>query len=157
MNFRGRVNLLLLAVVAMLVLVGALLFTGGESPETGASKFLVALAKGDVQGVMDRTYTGKEGTEAEQKFAASYRKQWEFALNEAGKYFVFNWSIAGSEKSNDKEGSVRVDYVKNSLNPLAYSERFDLPMVNHKGKWLVDVSSMSKEFYPASPRANWVR
>ncbi len=114
-----------------------------SSPNTAANSFMSALADGDIEKLLLFSYYNGD--------REKLRKQWEFSVNEAGKYYVFRWRNVGVKEADDQTAAVKL-MVQRNYGPESYDEKFDLPMVKVDGKWLVDVASVSRALFPAIPR-----
>ncbi|CAN5538870.1 hypothetical protein BH11ARM2_BH11ARM2_32660 [soil metagenome] len=141
----GRVNILAIVVVVCVVLIVAVFAMGRQSPAEAGAKFMSALAKGDATTLTDMTYLGDTPKE-------KVRKQWDFATQDASKYYRFAWKISGTSQPNDHEASVRLQVMRNLDSGGSYDENYQLPMVKVNGEWKVDVHAISHEMYPALPR-----
>jgi hypothetical protein len=145
MKGSGRVSLMgLLSVFAFGVII-AVFFFGKESLTSVGARFMNALAKGDVDTLTKMTYSGNRSPE-------NIRKEWEFAVHNAGKYYNFRWNIVAASQADANNGSVRLQVVRNADNPSSYEENFALPLVKVGDEWKVDVKGISREMYPALPR-----
>jgi len=146
MRVAGRINALYLAAIAGVIVVAVLLFMGRESLNSVGGRFMSALAKGDVDALTKMSYMGD-------KTPAEIHKKWEFAVNDAAKYYRFGWRIsATSEPEPNVSGTVRLQVERNLGSGGSYEENFQLPMVMKNGGWKVDVGGISREMYPALPR-----
>lgn len=145
MKQAGKASLVtILGVVAAAVVVG-LFFVRVESPSVVASKFMSALAKGDVDGLTKWSYSDRD--------TAELKKQWEYSVNVAGPFYIFAWQIRGDQIADDNHASVRLEVVRDADKPDAYPENFALPMVRVKDTgWRVDIRNVSRQMYPALPR-----
>jgi hypothetical protein len=142
----GRINLRLLfiAFAALTILALGYIFSQ-ESLNTVASRFMSALATGDVNTLSENSYLGTESKD-------EIHKQWDYAVNDVAKYYRFTWRITGSMQQSEDSGAVRLSVAKNADGPGAYEENFALPVIKVNGKWLVDVRNISRDMYPALPR-----
>jgi hypothetical protein len=142
-RFIGR-NWPVIGIGVGVVFIVVLFFLGKDSPSQVASQFLVALAKGDVDTlVKDSYYQGSE---------EQLRKEWEFAVKEAGPYYRFVWRIKDERQSTDTAASIQLGWRKNATSPASYEDNTELPMVKDGGRWKVDVRAIDRELYPALPR-----
>lgn len=151
MRRAGRVSPLFLGVVLAAVALAILLFYGQEGPAAAGSRFMDALARGDVNALTEASYVpGKTPDEL--------RKDWEFATS-AGKHYMFYWSITSSSQVNPTDATVRLA-VQRNFSPGSFDENYGLPLhkidasgkIDPSGKWKVDASGISREVYPALPR-----
>jgi hypothetical protein len=141
----GRASLLsILAILAILMVVGLLAFTK-ESPNSVAGRFMAALQKGDVNTLTDMSYLGSDSKE-------DMRKQWDFAVNKAGRYYMMMFRVVGHNQPSPNTANVRMMVVRNADKPGAYEEAFALPLIKVGDDWKVDVKAISREMYPALPR-----
>ncbi len=106
---------------------------------------MTALSKGDVDTLTKMSLLGDK-TEPEM------HKEWEFAVNTAGKHYRFFWRITSELVSDENSGSVRMQISRNIDSPSTYEEAFQLPMQKVNGEWKVDVRGISREMFPALPR-----
>ena len=106
---------------------------------------MTALSKGDVDTLTKMSLLGDK-TEPEM------HKEWEFAVNTAGKHYRFFWRITSELVSDENSGSVRMQISRNIDSPSMYEEAFQLPMQKVNGEWKVDVRGISREMFPALPR-----
>ncbi|BBO23322.1 MAG: DUF2950 domain-containing protein [Fimbriimonadaceae bacterium] len=143
MRQSGRVHWItvvgLLGIVALVVL----LFAGKESPANVASRFMSALARHDVEELTSLSFY--EG-DPEQ-----LRKGWDYAVNVAGKHFLFRWSLETVKESGPDTAAVKLK-VERALGPNSFPENFDLPLVLTKDGWRVDVRGISRNMFPGLPR-----
>ncbi len=146
MRVAGRISLVYVAAIAGVVVVSGLLLMGRESLTAVGGRFMSALAKGDVNTLTKMSYLGDKSEE-------DIRKQWDFAVNHAGKYYQFGWRVtATSEAEPNVSGSVRLSVARNIGSGSSYEENFQLPVIMKNGMWKVDVRGISRELYPGLPR-----
>jgi hypothetical protein len=141
---RLRFNPLWLLGVVLVIVATVMFFAAAEGPTSIASRFLTALGTADSKTLAELSYMGDQ-PEAETK------KQWDKTL-ELSRHFLFAWRILGDSTPTPDTAVVRVSFVKNAREKDAYEEPIELPLVKDKGKWKVDVRSISRELYPALPR-----
>lgn len=141
----GRISPLTVFGVAAVALVGVGLFVAQESVTTVGSKFMDALARGDVDRLTEMSYMSDLPKE-------EIRKRWEFAVHTAAPYYRFTWAIAGATETADGGGSIRLKVTRNIDAGGGYEENFQLPLVKTKEGWKVDIRSISREMYPGLPR-----
>lgn len=145
MRQAGRVNIVAVgAIVAVLMIAVVLIFSRQNVSEV-ASKFMSGLATGDVETLSSLTYMSETSDE-------DVKKKWSFAVNDAGKYYKFQWKILGAKENDEKTAAVRMHIWRNSNTAATYEENFQLPMVKVNGQWKVDVRAISREMYPGLPR-----
>jgi hypothetical protein len=80
------------------------------------------------------------------------RKQWDFTVNVAEKYYRCGWHIEGAAQPSPTTASVKLKVIHDADHPGSYDELYELPMVKVGEDWKVDVRGMSREFYPGLPR-----
>jgi hypothetical protein len=136
--------MLYVGVLGALAIV-ALLFFSKEGPEMVASKFMSALVEGNPEELTKLSYY-PAGTEKELK------ERWVFSTKVAGRYYVFSWNIKFAKQADENTAGVAMEVTRNAQNQMSYPENYQLPLVKKDGKWLVDVSSISREMYPAMPQ-----
>lgn len=134
----------IIGIFCALVFLAVLMF-GRESLSTVGTRFMTALGRGDVDTLTNMTYLGNSSKE-------EVRKQWDFAVNVAGKYYNFKYRITSAAANDEKSGAVNMQVIKNSEQPGSYEEVFQLPLVKVNDEWKVDVKGISREMYPALPR-----
>lgn len=139
----GRAHWITIAGIAGAVALAIVLYFGGDSPTSVANRFLVALAKGDVETLVELSYY--EGDES------LLRKQWEYATRVAAPYYRFTWDIVTVKQPTEDSAAVRTSFER-SYGPGSFPERFDIPLRRVNGKWMVDVRLLSRGLYPALPR-----
>lgn len=144
MRRAGRVSPLILLAMFGVIVVALLLFFGKEGPAVAATRFMDALARGDVDTLTKTSF-------ANGKTQEELRKDWEFATSTVGKHYRFAWSIVSSNVVNDETANVRVS-VERNFGPGSYPENYGLPMRKEEGVWKVDASGISREMYPGLPR-----
>ena len=147
MKKAGRVSLLTLIVIVA-VLVGSaivLLLIVPDSPESAAKQFMSALATGNVDKLVSLSDLGDESPD-------QARKQWDFSVNTAGKYYQFVYSVNSSSESDPTDASVKILMLRNPDKPGSFQETFDIPMVKKGDHWKVDVRAMNRTIYPALPQ-----
>lgn len=132
------------AVFIFAVLIGAFVFAGQSVSHVGV-QFLDALARGDVDKLTDLSDIPGRSRE-------EIRKEWDFAVNTAGKYYRFEWKLDEGNEISPGLGSVRCQIRRNADNPGSYDEKFELPMHKVDGKWKVAVAEVSADVFPALPR-----
>lgn len=147
MKITRGMNLVYLGLAIIVVMISIFLFLGRGSPEEVTNQFMTALAKGDVDKLVDLTYD-RGGDKAE------LRKEWEFATHDAGKYYAFRWRVISEAQSSDTEANVELGVFRNALNRGAYEERFGVALLKQNGKWKVDVLALNRQMYPALPRVS---
>jgi hypothetical protein len=143
----GRISLvLILAIIAVLIGVSVMYATtSGDSPESAGSKFMSALAKGDVDQLTDLSYVVNATP-------ADIHQKWDFACHTAGPYYHFKWRANGAIIADQDTAALKIWYTKDANARGSYEDTFELPLIRVNGHWKVDVSSMDHSIYPAMPR-----
>ncbi len=144
MRQAGRVHwIVLLGIIgAVVVAVGFFAtFFFGSSPEVQANRFLVALAKGDKEGVMRYGTSDMDPAELE--------KAWAVTLDR-GEYYRFAWKIQGSTKQSEDSAVVNI-LINKGMNSQSYDEPMSIPMIKQDGDWKVAVGELSRKMYPSLP------
>jgi len=144
MRRAGRVSpLFLVVLVGVAAMIGILMF-GQEGPSAAATRFLDALARGDVDTLTKSSFvSGKSDDEL--------RKDWQFTTQVAGKYYRFRWQITSARVVDDNTADVRIQVDRN-YGPGSYEENYGLPLAKVNGAWKVDAGGISREMYPGLPR-----
>jgi hypothetical protein len=145
MKQSGRASFVTVLFVAAVLLVVALLAFSRESIATIGGRFMTALEAGDVDTLTKMSYLGNESQ-------ADMRRQWEFSVNTAGKYYLFSYRIVASRQMDASNASVTMQVLRESNKEGSYEEKFELPLVKVDNDWKVDVKGVSRELYPALPR-----
>ncbi len=139
----GRINVIIAIGLAGLIAIAALFFFAKASPESAAVEFLDALAKKDVNKLVELSFV--------ESSRDNLKQQWEDCVNKYAKHFNFVWDIKGSQKTASDRATIRVEYYKFQGAAAGLEGPFEVPMVEKNGKWMVDLSSLSKDFFPALP------
>jgi len=145
MKQSGRISLLALGSLFCVIVVSALLLFSRESPSAAGDRFMAALINHDVDGLTKMSMM-KGASEDD------IRKQWDFSVNTAEKYYRFAYRIAGAAQSSDTTASVKVFVAKDADHPGAYEELMEVPLVKVNDEWKVDVRALSRDFFPCLPR-----
>ncbi len=145
MNRSGRVSLLGVLGLLSIVLVLGILFMSRESLTSVGGRFMSALAAGDVETLTKMTYLGKRSPD-------EVRKQWDFAVNKAGKYYNFRYKITASRQADANSGTVTMQIIRDADNPSSYEEKREIPLLKVGEDWKVDVANISRDVYPGLPR-----
>jgi hypothetical protein len=145
MKESGRVSLLALGSLVCVVIIVVLLLFSRESPSAAGTRFMVALQDHDVDTLTKLSMMKKANPE-------DVRKQWDFAMNKAEKYYRFAFKVEGSSQASDTTASVKIRMIKDSDKPGAYDELYELPMVRDNDEWKVDVRGLSRDFFNCLPR-----
>lgn len=141
----GRISLLALGSIFCVILVAALMLFSRESASSAGTRFMVALQDHDVDTLTKMS--AMPGASEE-----DIRKQWDFAVNKAEKYYQFLFKIEGAGQASPNTASIKIRMIKDSDKPGAYDTLFELPMTKVNDDWKVDVRSISREFYNCLPR-----
>lgn len=135
---------MIVAIVMGVLAIGVLLFANQQDPRQVANRFMISLAKGDVNQLCELSYY--------QGDPEDLKKQWTFATQTAGKHFLFTWQLKDEKVASPTEAAVQMDFTSNALSSGSYSENKELPMVKVDGKWKVDVTAIDRSIYPDLPR-----
>lgn len=152
MRIRGAINYLLLGLVLMLVLVIGAFALAKEEPASVAAQFMSALAKHNPEKLTELSYIGKTAPAELESSRENLRKDWDFCVNTAGKYYTFSWRIVGSRKSSEDSASVTLQIMRNLASGSSYDEKYELPMEKEGGRWKVVPGGISSEMFPGLPR-----
>jgi hypothetical protein len=145
MKRAGKVHwMVLIGGLGALVLLAAFFF-GGDTPEAGTSRFMTALAKGDVDGIMAST-----AWEADQE--QDLREQWTFATQEAAPYYRFKYELSHKQIPTKGRATVIMKVWRNFEVRSIYDENYSIQLIERDGKWLVEADSIPRSMYPALPR-----
>lgn len=142
-RIKGRINLIIVFGLFGLLAIAGLLFFAKASPESAAIEFMDALARKDVDRLVQLSFL-----ESSNK---PLKEQWDECVNKYAKHFNFVWEIENSIRNSGDRATVRVEYYKFQGPAAGLEGPFELPLVEKDGKWRVDLSSLSKEFFPALP------
>lgn len=145
MNRSGKVHWMTLAGVAGVVAVLVIFFIGSESPSMAASRFMSALAKGDVSTLVDCSYYPEISKE-------ELTKKWEYTTKVVGPYYMFRWKIANEKITGEKDAAVQLKVERAIDTGSSYEENYGLALVKSNNKWLVDVRSIPRPMFPGLPR-----
>ena len=145
MRQSGRISLLALGSIVCVVLVVALVLLSRESPSSAGLRFMAALSNKDVDTLTKMSMMSGESED-------QIRKQWDFSVNVAEKYYRFGWKMAGAGQPSPTTASIKLQMIHDADHPGAYEELYELPMVKVGDDWKVDVRGISREFYPGLPR-----
>ena len=145
MRQAGRVNIVAVGAIVAVAMIAVVLLFSRQSVTESASKFMTGLATGDVETLTSLSYMSETSNE-------DIRKKWNFAVNEAGKHYMFRWRILGAKENDENTAAVRMHVWRNANSPATYEENFQLPMLKVDGQWKVDVRAISREMYPGLPR-----
>lgn len=144
MRTLGTVITLIAVIGGIALLLFSFIFKG-SSPSGTASTFMEALTAHDIDKLTDLTYIqGKD--------KATIRKEWEFTLNTAAPYHVFNYELSPSveDSPTDAQAKVVVKHIK--YGTTAIDDNYMLPLTKVDGSWKVAVTSINREMFPGLPR-----
>lgn len=145
MKRAGRVNWIVVSLVAIVVVLAALFVLSGEAATSAAARFMTALSRGDAKTLAQMSYFNPKREESEIQAA------WEKTLS-IGKHYRFVWMIKAGKSPAPGRSSVTMEVTRDADKGTAYAENFSLDMLQVDGKWKVDIRSISRELYPALPR-----
>ncbi|MBS1723778.1 MAG: hypothetical protein JSS66_12600 [Armatimonadetes bacterium] len=145
MRRAGRGNWILISLICLVLAIIGIVALAGESPSNVGNRFMRALARADVDTLVDLSYFNPPLSKDE------IRKEWTKTLD-ISKYYRFVYQIKGNVRPTPDRATVSMMVMRNVERGMAYEENFSLDMVQVDGKWKVDVRSISREMYPALPR-----
>ncbi len=145
MKQSGRVSLIGIGSLFCVIVIVVLLAFSRESPASAGTRFMIALQHHDVDTL---TKMSKMDGESEDQI----RKQWDFAVNTAEKYYVFTYRIDHAAQSSPTTASVTIQMTKDADKPGSYEDLAQLPMVKDNDQWKVDVRALSRDFYNCIPQ-----
>ncbi len=130
-------------VAAALVIVGVVVGAGGDSPENRANKFFSALSRGDLDTLVDSSYSVRIPRD-------QLKPRWEQTI-ERSKYYRFRYIVKGTTTPTPTQANVKMEFERNygAGSPIEY---YDIGLVKEGGKWMVDIDGMSRSLYPYLPR-----
>jgi len=115
-----------------------------QTPEKTAEEFLQALAKKDIEKLVQLSYLENP--------SAPLRGQWDFCVNHAAKNYIFIWNYVNSQRIDEERAAVKVEFmIFHGIEP-SYEEPIEIPIILRDGKWKVDLNSLSRKFFPALPK-----
>lgn len=136
-------NIVMALGLAGVIFLGILVLMTRSSPTATVGSFLTALAKGDVDQLVELShYDGDK---------AKLREQWEFCVKEAAPHVRFTWTMSGSREIDAEHATVNVLWFKDIENQ-GYEKKYEIPCVKEDGQWKVDVAVMARDMFPALPR-----
>jgi hypothetical protein len=141
----GGVNWLIILAVAALGALALVFVMSGDTPQTVANRFMTALAKGDVDTLV-------ELSEASGKTDEELRQDWEFAVKRAGPHYRFRWHVLSSKEADAQTSAVSMWLWRNAMSSGSYEEKYAIPLTKVDGKWKVLVRELNREIYPGLPR-----
>lgn len=141
---RLRFDLVAIFLVVSVFVVIAVLSLAAQSPEAAADEFMRALAKHDVDTLTEMSYLPDADP--------PLKEQWQTCVKRA-KHYVFLWEYYGIKRISDDEASIRLAIMEfRGAQGGAEGEEVELPLIRHEGRWKVDLTSLSRRFFPALPR-----
>lgn len=142
----GGVRLNIVAILGLVGLgaIGVLLALGGVSPEAAAEEFMQALAKKDVNRLVELTYLESP--------REPLKDQWDDCVNRKAKNFVFMWSWIRSRRSDDDKIVMQVTLTEFTGPVGSEKDPISLALVQKDGRWKVDLASITRSFFPGLPR-----
>lgn len=145
MKRAGRAHWLVIAGIASALVALYLVFSGGDSAESAGSAFMDALARQDVEALVQMSDLGARDE-------AKVREQWKYSVQVAGEHYQFKWRPTGIAIQSPEQATFKMMFAKNAEDPMSYEEprQFVLRKVN--GKWKVQLDGLDRQMYPALPR-----
>jgi len=140
LRFNPIITLGLLGVIAIPII----LFLLGQSPEAAAKEFMAALAKGDVDKLTEMTYLPEPESDI--------KSQWKHTFETSARNYVFGWQFGSTEKDGSDRAVVRVTITEFRGPETHGNDEANLPLIRKDGKWMVDMRSLSRSFFPGLPR-----
>lgn len=138
-----KLNLIVVFGVLGLAAIAILLVLSQNSPDVAGEQFMKALAKKDVNKLVELSYMENP--------SAPLKDQWADTVNNKARTYVFLWVWESSRRQGD-EAVLLVHLIEFKGPVQSDSETFELPLVRKEGKWKVDLRSLSRKFFPALPR-----
>lgn len=129
----------------IVIMVAVILIFSQESPKAAGTRFMDAMARGDVKTISSLSVLGKDDQ-------PTIEKKWDRALNFVGKHYGFTWMITAESKASETSAAVRMQVERNIQDPSFYEEKFELPMIKVNGKWKVDVGNLDRRIFPGLPQ-----
>lgn len=153
MNMRnsGRITIVTVGVVAAIMLLLAVVLFAKDSPQSSGVKFMQALSNHDVDQLVELTFVGETDPQKIEARKKKLREDWDFAVNTAGKHFIFTYKVVGYTQPTETAGAVSCKVTKNA-HMGGYDEKFELPMEKESGKWKVVIGGVSRSMFPALPK-----
>jgi hypothetical protein len=151
MRNSGRVTILTVGGIMALLLVLAVVVFAKAGPDSAGVKFMDALARHDVDQLVEMTYVGETDLQKIADRKKKLREDWDFCVNTAGKHFIFTWKIVGYTQPKENAGAVSCKIIKNPQMG-GYEEKYELPMEKEGGQWRVVVGGISRSMFPALPK-----
>jgi len=145
MKQSGRISPVALGSLFCVLCVVVLMLFSRESAASAGARFMEALQHHDVD-------TLTQMTKMDGASEADIHKQWDFAVNNAEKYYAFGYKVEGASQSGKDNASVKISMIRDIDHPGSYEEQTELPMVKVNGDWKVDVRATSRDFFNCLPR-----
>ncbi|MBA3725209.1 MAG: hypothetical protein H0W86_01850 [Armatimonadetes bacterium] len=140
----ARMNLIVVLGIAGLAAILLLLTLTQQSPQEATNEFMEALATKNVNRLAEMSYLESPRT--------PLKEQWDVAVNERAKNFVFIWHFESSRQPSPEEAVVRLTLVEFRGPEPKDSEPYEIPLLKRDGQWKVDLASLTRKFFPALPR-----
>ncbi len=126
------------------IVIPVVLFLLGQSPENAAKEFMTALGTGDVDKLTEMTYLPDPESDI--------KSQWRHTFENSARNYVFGWKFGTTEKDGTDRAVVRVTITEFRGPEHHENDQANLPLVRIDGKWMVDMRSLSRTFFPGLPR-----
>lgn len=133
-----------LGAISIVVVLG-ILFLSPESPQTAGARFMDALARHDVKTLAANSFM--EGLDEQQM-----GQRWEATVKGPARYYRFTWKVTGTVQASPDKAAMQMMVMRDSDYATSYEEKYELPLVNVKGKWKVDVRRLDRRIFPYLPR-----
>jgi hypothetical protein len=127
-----------------IIVIPIVLFMLGKSPEAAAKEFMAALAAGDVDTLTEMTYLPDPESDI--------KEQWQETFETTAKNYVFGWQFGTTEKDRDDRAVVRVIVTEFRGPETHENDQANIPLIRKDDKWMVDMRSLSRTFFPGLPR-----
>jgi hypothetical protein len=138
-----RINVIVIAGILGILAIAFLFLSESRSPEAAAQEFMEALAKKDVDRLVELSFL----EDAEPPL----RDQWEFCVNRAAKNFVFMWQFLGSESVSDDTQVLKVVVMEFRGPQGQEGDVVNLPLRKIDGVWKVELAGLDRNFFPYLP------
>jgi len=139
-----RFNPIIVIGVIGIVVIPIVLFLLGQSPEAAAKEFMTALGTGDVDKLTEMTYLPDPESDI--------KEQWKTTFETSAHNYVFGWQFGTTQKDDPDRAVVRVIITEFRGPETHENDQSNIPMIRKDGKWLVDIRSLSRTFFPGLPR-----
>lgn len=145
MKRAGKASLVAILAIVAAVAVIVLLFFGGESATSIASRFMAALAKGDVDALAKMTVI--EGKTPEQ-----VREAWEYTVTKVAPHYRFVYRPISAVSIDPDTTNVKFEVITDAMSSDSYPEFYEIPMRKVNGEWKIDPAGIKRKMYPGLPR-----